>query len=91
MRVETFAASLPQQGRSQNEDAFLMGRGERPFAALCDGAGNAERAAKRAGLRFPLLRSVSQSLRPNPIGSTRCSSRPQLGTDAANSISFSSG
>ena len=47
MRVEYFAASLPQQGRTQNEDAFLMERGERPFAALCDGAGNAERAAKR--------------------------------------------
>jgi hypothetical protein len=29
MRAETFAASLPGQGRSQNEDAFLMGRVER--------------------------------------------------------------
>lgn len=47
MRVECFAATLPQQGRSQNEDAFLIGRGEHTFVALCDGAGNAERAAKR--------------------------------------------
>jgi len=60
MRVETFAASLPQQGRSQNEDAFLMGRGERPFAALCDGAGNAERAAKRVlGLFEKLLNEAT--------------------------------
>lgn len=47
MRVECFAATRPQQGRTQNEDAFVIGRGDRPFAALCDGAGNAERAAKR--------------------------------------------
>ena len=60
MRVETFAASLPQQGRTQNEDAFLIGRGERSFAALCDGAGNAERAAKRVlGLFEKLLSEAS--------------------------------
>src|SRR5260370_34095653 len=46
-RVECYAATRPQQGRSQNEDAFLIGRADRPFAALCDGAGNADRAAKR--------------------------------------------
>lgn len=55
VRVEAFAASLPQQGRTQNEDAFLIGRGERPFAALCDGAGNAERAAKRVLTLFEKL------------------------------------
>lgn len=47
-RLECAAASRPQDGRSQNEDAFLIGRGAVQFAALCDGAGNAERAAKRA-------------------------------------------
>lgn len=55
MRVEAFAASLPQQGHTQNEDAFLIGRGERTFVALCDGAGNAERAAKRALILFEKL------------------------------------
>jgi serine/threonine protein phosphatase PrpC len=55
VRVEAFAASLPQQGRTQNEDAFSIGRGERPFAALCDGAGNAERAAKRIVTLFEKL------------------------------------
>jgi serine/threonine protein phosphatase PrpC len=47
IRIECFAATRPQQGRIFNEDAFLIGRGERPFAALCDGAGNAEQTAGR--------------------------------------------
>ncbi len=47
-RWECVAASRPQDGRTANEDSFLVGRGAVPFAALCDGAGNAERAAKRA-------------------------------------------
>lgn len=55
MRIECFAATLPQQGHAQNEDAFLIGRGERPFVALCDGAGNAERAAKRVLSLFEKL------------------------------------
>jgi len=46
--VEIYAASKPQDGRSWNEDAFLIGRGEIPFAALCDGSGNAQGVAKRA-------------------------------------------
>jgi serine/threonine protein phosphatase PrpC len=54
-RVECCAATRPQQGHSQNEDAFLIGRGDRPFAALCDGAGNAERAAKRVLALFEKL------------------------------------
>lgn len=47
-RIECYAASRPQDGRTQNEDAYAVGRGVTPFAALCDGAGNAERAARRA-------------------------------------------
>jgi serine/threonine protein phosphatase PrpC len=54
-RTECYAATRPQQGRTQNEDAFLIGRGDHPFAALCDGAGNAERAAKRALMLFEKL------------------------------------
>jgi len=54
-RTECYAATRPQQGRTQNEDAFLIGRGDRPFAALCDGAGNAERAGKRALILFEKL------------------------------------
>jgi serine/threonine protein phosphatase PrpC len=46
-KIECYAASLPQQGRSSNEDAFLVLRESPPFAALCDGAGNAQQAAKR--------------------------------------------
>jgi serine/threonine protein phosphatase PrpC len=58
-RVECYAATRPQQGRSQNEDAFLIGRADRPFAALCDGAGNAERAAKRVLALFEKLLNES--------------------------------
>ncbi len=54
-RIECFAATRPQQGRTQNEDAFLIGRGVCPFAALADGAGNAERAAKRVLTLFDKL------------------------------------
>src|SRR5258708_33283931 len=54
-RIECFAATRPQQGRSQHEEAFIIGRGDRPFAALCDGAGNAERAAKRVLALFEKL------------------------------------
>lgn len=53
-RVECYGASRPQQGRSQNEDAFLIGHGAIPFSALCDGAGNAEQAAKRVLRSFEI-------------------------------------
>ena len=55
LRVECFGASRPQQGRTANEDAFLIGHGERPFALLCDGAGNAQQAAKRVLSLFDKL------------------------------------
>jgi serine/threonine protein phosphatase PrpC len=54
-RIECYGATRPQQGRSQNEDAFLIRTGDRPLAALADGAGNAERAAKRALTMFEKL------------------------------------
>jgi serine/threonine protein phosphatase PrpC len=54
-RIECFAASRTQQGRSQNEDAFLAKMGDRPFAVLADGSGNAERAAKRVIATFEKL------------------------------------
>jgi serine/threonine protein phosphatase PrpC len=47
MRIECYGASRPQTGRTTNEDAFVIGHGAIPYAALCDGAGNAEQAAKR--------------------------------------------
>jgi serine/threonine protein phosphatase PrpC len=53
--LECYAATRTQEGRTQNEDAFLIGRGERPFAAVCDGAGNAEQAARRALRLFEKL------------------------------------
>jgi serine/threonine protein phosphatase PrpC len=54
---ECYGASRPQQGRSpaSNEDAFLIGRDRIPFVALCDGAGNAQRAAKRVLRLFERL------------------------------------
>ena len=47
LRVQCFGANRPQQGKTANEDGFLIGHGERPFALLCDGAGNAQQTAKR--------------------------------------------
>ncbi|MFI5094766.1 MAG: PP2C family protein-serine/threonine phosphatase [Candidatus Acidiferrales bacterium] len=55
IRVECYGATCPQQGRTQNEDAFIVRTGARPFAALADGAGNAERAAKRVLALFEKL------------------------------------
>lgn len=55
MRVECYAASRPQDGRSANEDAFLIGRGSVPCAVLCDGAGNAQQAAKKVLTLFDHL------------------------------------
>ena len=46
--MEIYAATRPQDGHHENEDAFLIGRGEIPYPALCDGSGNAQRAARRA-------------------------------------------
>jgi len=48
LRVECYGATRKQDGKSANEDAFLIGRGTIPFAALCDGAGKADRSAKKA-------------------------------------------
>jgi serine/threonine protein phosphatase PrpC len=47
VRIECYGASRPQTGRTINEDAFVVGHGAIPYAALCDGAGNAEQVAKR--------------------------------------------
>ena len=46
--MEIYANSRPQDGRSANEDAYLIGRGPIAFAALCDGSGAAGQVAKRA-------------------------------------------
>jgi len=50
VRVECLGESRPQDGRQQtlNQDAFAIGRGSVAWMALCDGAGNAQSAAKRA-------------------------------------------
>lgn len=57
MRVEAYAASLMQDGHRANEDAFVILRegGTVACAALCDGAGNAQGAARRALRQFELL------------------------------------
>jgi len=53
--VEIYAATKRQDGRSTNEDAYVLGRGEVPYAALCDGSGNAQGVAKRALAIFQRL------------------------------------
>ena len=50
MHVECCGQTRAQDGRlqTQNQDAFSIGRTPVPWAAVCDGAGNAQSAAKRA-------------------------------------------
>lgn len=45
--IEIYGATKPQRGRTANEDAFIIGKEPVHFACLCDGAGNAEGAAKK--------------------------------------------
>jgi serine/threonine protein phosphatase PrpC len=54
-RVECYAATRPQQGKTANEDAFVIGHGPIPYAVVCDGAGNAQQAAKRVLTLFEKL------------------------------------
>jgi len=50
VRIECFGQTRVQDGRqhTQNQDAFSIGHGPVPWAALCDGAGNAQAVARRA-------------------------------------------
>lgn len=50
-----YSTTIESKPAHRNEDAFLIGRGEPPFAALAAGAGNAERAAKRVLTLFEKL------------------------------------
>lgn len=61
LRIECCGASRQQDGRSINEDAFVIGRGKIPYAVLCDGAGNAHFAAKRAIALFERLLKESDA------------------------------
>lgn len=54
-KLECYAASMTQEGRKVNEDAWLILRGDPLCVALCDGAGDARRAAKRALQTFEKL------------------------------------
>ena len=60
-RIECFGASRPQDGRSINEDAFFISHGENPCAVLCDGAGNAQLAAKKVVSLFTRFFNQSTS------------------------------
>ena len=53
--MELFACSRPQDGRTANEDAYLIGRKPVPYAALCDGSGAAGQVARRAVKLFETL------------------------------------
>jgi len=53
--VECFGATRFQAGRATNEDAFLIDRDPVAYAAIFDGAGNAEQAAERAANFFRTL------------------------------------
>jgi serine/threonine protein phosphatase PrpC len=61
LRIECYGATRKQDGHSTNEDAFLIGRGSLPFAALCDGAGNAEKVAKKVLTLFQRMFNDTRS------------------------------
>jgi serine/threonine protein phosphatase PrpC len=61
MPFQCYGATRPQDGRSVNEDAFVIHHAPVPYAALADGAGNAERAAKRVLTLFGNLFSEAKS------------------------------
>lgn len=65
MAADALAATLPQEGRSTNEDAFLVRPGPPLVVALADGAGNAEQAARRVlrGLERMVAATTSDELR----------------------------
>jgi serine/threonine protein phosphatase PrpC len=50
VNVESHGQSRPQEGRqhTQNQDADVIRQGPVPWVAICDGAGNAQSAARRA-------------------------------------------
>ena len=60
MKIDCYAASLAQDGRKINEDALLIMRGQPLCVALCDGAGDARRAAKRALQTFEKFYKTSK-------------------------------
>ena len=53
--MEIYAATKPQDGNTSNEDAFVIGRGALPYAALCDGSGRAQQVGRRALALFEKL------------------------------------
>ena len=55
LRVECFGATRPQSGRMANEDAFVIEREPIFHAAVFDGAGNAEQAARKVARFFRSL------------------------------------
>jgi serine/threonine protein phosphatase PrpC len=61
---EMFAASHPQTGRLVNEDSFLIGRGLYPLAAVADGAGAANLAARKALSLFSKLHGDTEKTAP---------------------------
>jgi serine/threonine protein phosphatase PrpC len=64
MRFESFAATHPQNGNSQNQDDFLIGRGVYPLAAVADGAGAAQLSARKALTLFSKLHGETEKTAP---------------------------
>ena len=56
MKVECYGSTRPRDGSTANEDAFWIWRPSSTVAALCDGAGHAQRCATR------VLRAFSQQI-----------------------------
>jgi serine/threonine protein phosphatase PrpC len=93
MKIECYAASLTQEGRKTNEDAWILLRGDPLCAALCDGAGDARRAAKRVLQTFEKLFKLANqeeiSIFPTWINWVKLLDSSLLGGDQSTFIAIS--
>lgn len=65
-RIECYGATRTQAGRTANEDAFVIERMPLFHAAVFDGAGNAEQAARRIARFFGTLIKDQQAKAGDP-------------------------
>jgi len=65
--IECYGVSRPQVERSTNEDAFVIGSDPVPYAAVCDGAGNAQQAARHVVRFFERMIKDPQAIEKNSL------------------------
>lgn len=67
MKVESYAATRPQTGQSQNQDDFWISRGAFPTCGIADGSGNALKAARKVLALFSKLHADVEKSTPERL------------------------